>query len=137
MKRIAIVVVTLFSCTASTEEQNKEIVAQMFAAFNAHDWQKMTTFYSPEAAYLDPSFGTKYVRRSHGEIIVKYSEMEKMFSNIHDDVQSIYATGDKVIVEFVSSGSSGDSIKFSLPICAVLTLQNGKIVRDATYYDNQ
>lgn len=132
-----IVAFVIVSCAPSAEKQNTEIATQMFAAFNAHDWQKMNSFYSPEADYLDPAYGLEYVKKSSDEIVEKYSSMEKMFPNIHDEVKGMYAAIDKVTVEFISTGSSGDSIKFSLPICAVLTFKDGKIVRDATYYDNQ
>jgi ketosteroid isomerase-like protein len=125
------------SCAPSAEKQNTERATQMFEAFNAHDWQKMTSFYSPNADYLDLSYGLEYVKKSSTEIVEKYSGMLKMFPNIQDEVKGMYAAGDKVTVEFISTGSSGDSIKFTLPICAVLTFQNGKIIRDATYYDNQ
>ncbi len=127
----------IISCTQSVEKQNAEIATQMFAAFNAHDWQKMNSFYSLDANYLDPAYGLEYVKKSSSEIIEKYSGLEKMFPDIHDEVKGMYAAGDKITVEFVATGSSGDRIKFSLPICAVLTFKDGKIVRDATYYNNQ
>jgi ketosteroid isomerase-like protein len=133
----AILFFTLISCAPSAEEQNKETATQLFAAFNAHDWKKMNSLYSIDADYLDPAFGMDYVKKSPTEIIEKYNGMEKMFPDLHDEVKGMYARGDKVTVEFISTGSSGDSIKFTLPICAILTFQNGKIIRDATYYDNQ
>ncbi len=133
----AILFFTIISCSPSAEKQNKETATQMFAAFNAHNWQQMTSYYAPDADYLDPAYGMGYVRKSSGEIVEKYSGLEKMFPDIHDEVKGMYASNDKVTIEFISTGSSGDSIKFTLPICAVLTFQNGKIIRDATYYDNQ
>jgi ketosteroid isomerase-like protein len=134
---LLIIAFVIVSCTPSAEKQNTEIATQMFAAFNAHDWQKMNSFYSSDADYLDPAYGIGYVKKSLQEIVEKYSSMQKMFPDIHDEVKGMYESGDKVTVEFVSTGSSGDSIKFSLPICAVLTFKDGKIVRDASYYDNQ
>jgi ketosteroid isomerase-like protein len=134
---LLIMAFVIVSCTPSAEKQNIEIATQMFAAFNAHDWQKMNSFYSSDADYLDPAYGSEYVKKSTSEIVEKYSSMEKTFPDIHDEVKGMYASDDKVTVEFVSTGSSGDSIKFSLPICAVLTFKDGKIVRDASYYDNQ
>jgi ketosteroid isomerase-like protein len=125
-----------FACSPIEEDQNKEIATKMFQAFNDHDWIKMTTYYSSDAMYLDPAYGLEFTTKSQNEIVEKYSAMEQTFPDIHDSITSIYAMGNKVTVEFISTGSSGDSIKFTLPICTVLTFQNGKIVRDATYYDN-
>ncbi len=124
-------------CAPSTEKVNQEVAKQLFEAFNVHDWEKMAAFYSQEAEFLDPAFGSSFVNKSQQETIEKYGGMEKIFPNIHDEVIGMYFADDKVTVEFVSSGSSGDSIKFRLPICSILTFKNGKIVRDATYYDNQ
>lgn len=59
-----------------------------------------------------------------------------MFPDIKDSIVDMQAVDNQVVVQFVSSGSSGDSIHFKLPICSVLTFANGKIVKDATYYDN-
>lgn len=134
---VLIIALVIFSCAPSSEGPNTEIATQMFAAFNAHDWQKMTSFYSANAEYLDPAYGKEYVKKSAAEIAEKYAGMQQMFPDIHDEVKNMHVAGDKIIVEFISTGSSGDSLNFSLRICSVLTFQNGKIVRDATYYDNQ
>lgn len=108
----------------------------MFEAFNAHDWKAMTALYADDADYLDPSYGPDYVRMTKADIISKYNEMQALFPDLHDEVVGIYPSGNKVVVEFIATGSSGDSLAFRLPIAAVLTLQNGKIIRDATYYNN-
>lgn len=117
------------------ESENKRIALEMFDAFNQHDWRKMASYYSPDAEFLDPAFGPEYVTRSQGQTSAKYAGMQTMFPDIYDDVKEVYDDEDKVIVEFVSSGSSGDTIHFKLPIITVLTIKEGKIIRDATYYD--
>jgi ketosteroid isomerase-like protein len=61
--------------------------------------------------------------------------MQKMFPDLHDEVVTLFSQGDKVAVEFISTSMRGDQ-KFTLPICTIFTIQNGKIVRDATYYNN-
>lgn len=127
------------ACTSSSsnqEERNVAHVRSMFEAFNRHDWKAMSEHYADSAFFLDPSFGTAYIRQSRTEITNKYSNMESMFPNIKDDLTSIFGKGDKVVVEFVSTGSSGDSITFMLPISCILTLDKNLIVRDATYYNN-
>jgi len=49
----------------------------------------------------------------------------------------MYSSGDKhVIVEFISTGTAPDNSKFELPICTIFTIENKKITKDFTYYDN-
>lgn len=130
---------TLISCSTpdnSIEAENIAHVKSMFDAFNQHDWKRMSEHYADSAQFLDPSFGTDYIYQSRDEMIKKYAEMEQMFPNINDNVLGIFAQGDKVSVEFISTGNAGDSISFSLPISCVLTLKNKLIVKDATYYNN-
>lgn len=126
------------ACTSSSsqEEKNSQHVQSMFEAFNRHDWKAMSEHYADSALFLDPSFGIDYVRQSHNEMITKYTQMEQLFPNIHDKVVTLFAKGDQVAVEFVSTGSSGDSLSFTLPISCVLTLRDQLIVKDATYYNN-
>ncbi len=60
-------------------------------------------------------------------------------------MKSITAAGNRVFVEFVSTGTienpstemppSVKGKKFSLKIASILEVENGKIVRDITYYD--
>jgi ketosteroid isomerase-like protein len=116
-------------------EQNTENARQMFEAFNRHDWRKMSAFYSEAAQFLDPSFGTDYVTKTRGETAAKYQEMQNLFPDIHDEVIGMYASGDKVTVEFISTGTAPDGTKFKLPIVSILTFENAVIIRDATYYD--
>lgn len=139
MRTILILMVWAVSaCTSSLsqQEKNSQQVQSMFEAFNRHDWKAMSEHYTDSALFLDPSFGIDYVSQSRNEMITKYTQMEQLFPNIHDEVITLFAKGDQVAVEFVSTGSSGDSVSFTLPISCILTLRNNLIVKDATYYNN-
>jgi ketosteroid isomerase-like protein len=138
-KNLMVIFFALIACNAEIkkEEQNVETVKRMFEAFNAHDWAKMYSYYTTDARYLDPAFGIDYVTKTEQEIVGKYEGMEKYFPNIHDELLGLYPSGDKVTVEFISSGKAADGTSFKLPIVSVLTLKDGKIIMDATYYDNQ
>jgi ketosteroid isomerase-like protein len=118
-----------------TQAENVSTVKQMFEAFNRHDWEAMASFYIDTAEFLDPSFGTAYVKQTRNETAAKYATLEKMYPDVRDNVVAIYSMGDVVGVQFVSSGTDSLGQKFSLPIGCFLTLKNGKIVKDATYYD--
>jgi ketosteroid isomerase-like protein len=128
----------MVGCAAHNDGQDNAAKArQMFEAFNRHDWNAMAAFYAEPAMFLDPSFGTEYVQQTRKQTAEKYSSMQQMFPDLHDEIAGVYPSGDKVTVEFVSTGTAPDSSTFRLPIITVLTFDNnGLIVRDATYYDN-
>ena len=117
------------------ESKNKKLILELFNHFNAHEWKALSELYIDSAFFLDPSFGKREVLQSHDQTKSKYSEMQKMFPDIKDDVRHIYVLGETVVVEFVSSGTNATGVKFSFPIVTIFTLRDEKIVRDATYYD--
>lgn len=126
------------SCQSATSDTsgNEATARALFEAFNRHDWAAMAEYYREPAQFLDPSYGLSYVSKTRKETADKYAEMTKTFRDLHDEVVGVYASGDKVTVEFVSTGTAPDSSKFTLPIISVLTFKDGLIVKDATYYDN-
>ena len=120
--------------TSAETNVSPDIVNKMFEAFNKHDWKAMAECYIDSAEFLDPSLGKKYVKLSHTQLISKYSAIQSSAPDVHDEVISSYVAKDKVIVEFITSGTSSGQ-KWSFPICTVFTIKDGKIIRDATYYD--
>ncbi|NER16603.1 nuclear transport factor 2 family protein [Spongiivirga citrea] len=148
--RIKIVILTLLcACSCSTEkkqkahtltdiqEQNVAVAKQLFLHFNNHEWEKMAGMYPENAEILDPSLGLEVVNQTRTETIAKYKALNEVFSNIHDQVVNIYPSGEKhVIVEFISTGTAPDGTSFRLPICTIMTIENGIITKDYTYYDN-
>jgi ketosteroid isomerase-like protein len=130
----------LFSCNNSSKQsaENQVIIKQLYEHFNKHEWQKMADLYVEVTDFKDPSFGTEITKQTRQQTVQKYSEMAKMFPNIKDEVVQMYDAGSNtVIVEFVSTGTATDGTKFKIPICSIYTIENGKIAKDYTYYDNQ
>jgi len=124
------------ACSSSVQENpNVAIAKKLFEAFNQHDWKAMAELYAENALFLDPSFGKEFVSKSRAETIAKYTEMQSMFPDIHDEVKNLYSFGETITVEFTSTGTAPDGTKFSLPIVSILTIKDGLIVKDATYYD--
>ena len=116
------------------KDRNIAVVQAIFEAFNEHNWDKMLSYYSEEAVFVDPSFTNPV---SDLKIIaVHYQEMYQLFPDIKDEIISITAASDRVVVEFISTGTAANREKSTLPICTVFTLSNGKVVQDATYYDH-
>ena len=139
---IILTITFLTSCTedndfSKQQEQNQKIVEQYFEHFNNHEWQKMAEMYFETAEFKDPSLGEGIVKISRPEMIEKYSELNQIFPDLKDKVVQIYPSGEKnIIVEFVSSGTAPDDSKFELPICTIFTIDNGKITKDFSYFDN-
>jgi steroid delta-isomerase-like uncharacterized protein len=125
------------ACSSSEirEKKNIEVAQKLFEAFNKHDWKAMTELYAENSQFLDPAFGHELVIKSRLETIAKYSQMQTAFPDIQDAVQNMYPSGETVTIEFVSTGTAVDGTKFSLPIVSILTIRDGLIVKDATYYD--
>lgn len=122
---------------SETADKNIKIVKQYFEYFNNHEWQKMAEMYVETAEFKDPSLGEGIVKMTRAETIAKYSELNGIFPDIHDKLIQTYPSGEKnIIVEFVSSGTAPDHSKFELPICTIFTIENGKITKDFSYFDN-
>lgn len=97
----------------------------------------MAKMYADTAYFKDPSLGVGIVKQTRQQTIQKYTELNKIFPNLHDNVVATYLSGEKhITVEFISTGTAADGSKFELPICTIFTIENGKITKDFTYYDN-
>ena len=93
--------------------------------------------YVENAEFKDPSLGLGIVKQTRQQFVKKYAELQSVFPNLKDRVVHIYPSGEKnIIVEFISTGTAEDGSQFELPICTIFTLENGKIIKDFTYYDN-
>lgn len=139
---LCIVIFTFISCNNNKEKtmeatSNEKLVKQYFEHFNKHEWAKMANMYAETAAFKDPTLGQGIVMQTRQQIIDKYSELNEIFPDVHDEVIQIYPSGgNHIIVEFVSSGTAPDNSKFELPICTIFTIENGIITKDFTYFDN-
>jgi hypothetical protein len=146
MKTIIIPLFSLFilmACEGQKQKNddsktaNEKLVEQYFAYFNKHDWIKMSNMYAETAEFKDPSLGQDIVKQTRKQTIDKYSELNKMFPNLHDQIINLYPAGENhIIVEFVSTGTASDHSTFKLPICTILTIEHGIITKDFTYFDN-
>ncbi len=116
--------------------KNRTIIEQYFTQFNKHDWKGMADMYIDSPEMKDPAFGTSNINMSKADIIKKYTELNQMIPDVKDSVIAMYPSGDYITVEFVSSGTGPDGKKFTLPICTVFEIKEGKITKDLTYYDN-
>lgn len=118
------------------QDENIQVVQEMFAHFNKHDWEAMAAMYAEKAEFKDPAYGTEAIMQSRADIVAHYSELAQMIPDVQDDVKNLYPSGERhVVVEFISKGTGPDGQPFGLPISSILTINNGVITADYTYYD--
>ncbi|NJM24870.1 MAG: nuclear transport factor 2 family protein [Bacteroidia bacterium] len=123
----------LVVCACTARSNNTATAQKIFDAFNAHDWERMMSFYDDDARFEDPAYKQAVTPQ---QVARHHADLEQMFPDIKDSVVHMYGFGNVVVVEFISTGTASDGQAFSLPICTVLEFDNGRVVRDATYYDN-
>ena len=131
------------SCNNQPKEPNldptakEKIVKQYFEYFNNHQWKELAAMYAPISDFKDPSFGKEMITQTRKQTIDKYTALNAIFPDLHDEIVNIYPSDEKhIIVEFVSTGTAQDGTKFKLPICTIFTIEKGKITKDFTYFDN-
>jgi len=125
------------NCDSKKNIENQQLIQQYFKLFNDHKWKELSEMYVENAEFKDPSLGNGITRQSKNNFVKKYTELNQIFPDLKDKIIQIYPSGDKnIIVEFVSTGTAPDQSKFELPICTIFTIEDGKITKDFTYYDN-
>jgi ketosteroid isomerase-like protein len=143
MKNVILLALALCICascntkTEKTNSDNQKLVTEYFNYFNSHNWVKLASMYAEIAEFKDPTLGQGIVKQSRQQTIDKYTQLTKIFPNLNDKVTATYPSGENnIIVEFTSSGTAVDGTMFELPICSILTIENGIIAKDFTYFDN-
>ncbi len=128
---------TFYACKQPIGNNNEALIHQYFSFFNKHDWQGMAAMYADTATFKDPSFGSRTVQQTRQQTVAKYTALSEAFPDVRDEVTWLYPSGSNhLVVELVSRGTAPDGKKFELPICTIFTFEQGKIVKDFTYYDN-
>jgi hypothetical protein len=137
---LSLALFVLFSCQnlpKTDETANEKLIKNYYSHFNKHDFKSMAAMYSDTADFKDPSLGKGIVKQTRQQTFEKYRELAKIFPDLHDEIVQTYLSDSKhIIVEFVSTGTGPDGVKFELPICTIFTIENGLITKDFTYYDN-
>ena len=118
-------------------EATRATIEALFEAFNRHDVESLVDLYAEDTRLRSPgdhdfSVGKEFVRatyRSHFDNI----------PGVHNDVKKVVVEGNEGSVEFVASWekptASNPNARGHLKIASFITVENGKIVKDVTYFD--
>ncbi len=136
---ILIALIVSLCCVGATSGSDKttDLVQSNFAAWNAHDADKVASLYTDDVVYEDVAFGL--TARGH-------AELQKMaagfFANVPDlklEIVSNNSMGNRGAVEWVFSGTDvglyKTGKKFSVRGASVYELRGGKFSANRDYYD--
>jgi ketosteroid isomerase-like protein len=128
IKIISLLAVLLTTGDVPQKNDPASVARAVFEAFNTHDWARMEALYAPDVELMDPALEKIKIGKEG------MTDFYRSVPDIHDEVKTLTASGNTVVVEFVSTGTI-EGQKFSLPICTVFKIENGVVVSDHTYYD--
>ena len=118
----------------------KQFVENLWAAWNSHDWEKTSLFYTDDCVMEDlPS------RICHGkrELAAYYNDLLIGYPDLNFAAKSCFSSGNQIATEWMMSGThTGNSPRFkatgkrfSIPGVSILEIQGGKITRETDYWN--
>ena len=140
--RIATVVAVIISvcCIGATSSPDKsaELVQGNFAAWNAHDADKVASFYTDDVIYEDVTFGL--IAHGHAELRKMAADFFASVPDLKLEVVSNTSMGNRGCVEWIFSGTDAGLYKtgkkFSVRGASVYELRGGKFSSNRDYYDS-
>ncbi|MDQ4013355.1 MAG: ester cyclase [Thermoproteota archaeon] len=119
---------------SSQEEQNKQVVRQVFEFYNQQDIEKVQKLFSPKHIFHFPG-APPMDWNSHKQFIVGLS---KAFPDLHFKVEDILAEGDKVAYRLTVSGTHKGEFqgipptnkKVSFTSTGISNIVDGKVAED-------
>jgi limonene-1,2-epoxide hydrolase len=113
-----------------------EVVQSKFAAFNQHDVRAIGEIYARAATLNSPDY-TNLV--GNEAIAETYRKLFDSIPDAQDTIGRLESVGNHVYVQFVLSGhwNGAQDKPVSVRIISVYTVDAGRIVEDATYYDRK
>lgn len=141
---LIICTVVLYACTsnvdnsiADTALKNKFIIERMIIAYNNAAWESMESYYTDTIEFFNPVFRPEPYKRPKKALQEANQKFAAQTLEWNIDIMGLYTFEDKVIVEMDYTQTTKDSIFSREFICTIFTLKNGKIIKDAAYYNEQ
>jgi steroid delta-isomerase-like uncharacterized protein len=125
-----------YRAQAAVEEQNEELIRQMFNELDKANWDSYKGFFAPEFFYYLPSAASSPVK------VIEMVEGVKMYFNAFPDlahqIVELIAVKNKVIVRFIAKGTHNGMLEGLPPTGSamevssieIFTIKDGKIVEE-------
>jgi predicted ester cyclase len=119
---------------ASSPEQNKQVVRQVFESYNQQDMEKAEKLVSPKHVFFFPG-APPMDWNGHKQFIVGLS---KTFPDLHFKIEDVLAEGDKVAYRLTVSGTHKGEFqgiqptgkKVSFTSTGIANIVDGKVAED-------
>jgi len=131
-----------FAAERSQEVQSQEMFREYVASWNAHDVEKIASFFTDDLVYEHVPRGQTYRSKEKLNAWVKGT-----FDSIPDfklDMPLLFSSGDSLACEWVMTGTNTGPLSpevpatgksFSVRGSSIVQLKNGKIQRNSDYWD--
>jgi len=115
---------------------------EYFSVLNAHDFEKMVSFYNEDA--VDECLGSGTIMQGKNEIKSYFKEMANSFPDFKFEIKNYFESGNWSAVEWILSGThSGSPITgippsgkhFSFRGVDIVEKRNGKISHTVAYWN--
>jgi steroid delta-isomerase-like uncharacterized protein len=131
-----------FRSQAEVEEQNKEIVRHFIEELNKGNLGIVEEVYAPDYVFFSPSNTPKPKSR---EEVIEFGKMVlTAFPDANWSIKELFATGDKIIVWNIFSGTNKEEFqgipptgnKVEIGSILIFRFQNGRIVEEREEADS-
>ncbi len=125
---------TAYADDRGVDESPRAVVERRFALVERYDVDGIAGLYAADSIQTSPGFctdrrGPEGARRTYGELF-------KAYPTITAHITSLIVAGERVAVQFIARIRNPDgSVAFESRLANFLTVQDGRIVRDDTYFD--
>jgi limonene-1,2-epoxide hydrolase len=113
-----------------------EVVRSKFAAFNQHDAHAIEEIYAGAATLNSPDYNNLVGNKA---IADTYRKLFDSIPDAKDNIERLESVDKRVYVQFTLTGHwNGMQDKpIGIRIMAIYTVEDGRIIEDATYYDRK
>lgn len=120
-----------------SSDETRAVILALFEAFNRHDTEALVALYSENARTFSPGDTEYQVGRE--AVRETYQSHFDNIPGVHDAVKNVIAEGERGSVEFIASWDqpteADPAARGSLRIAAFITVRNGQIIQDFSYFD--
>ena len=118
----------------------EQFVKNLWAAWNSHDWEKTSPFYTDDCIMEDlPS------KTCHGkqELETYYKYLLAGYPDLNFEPKRSFGTDNQIATEWIMRGThTGDTARFkatgkrfSIPGVSILEIKGDQIIRETDYWD--